>query len=114
MNYSEISLEKVVGEIGEFYDAARHHFVTVNGIDLGEGKLELQWIFAAYGEVDGVQVFHLVTDFETPIPSIVPLIPSAYLSEMELVDLFGIRIGEQPKGLYLDPDSRPNPLRKES
>ena len=114
MHYTESSLDTIVQDIQNYYDAGKHHFVTVNGVDLGEGKLELQWIFAVYGEVDGIEVFHLVTDFDTAIPSVVSLVPSAYLSEMELVDLFGIHIGEHPKGLYLDPDSRPNPLRKES
>ncbi len=114
MTYTPTTLKTLLQDIGAFYDPAKHHYITLNGIDLGEGKLELQWIFSTYGEVDALQVFHLVTDFTTPIPSVVPLIPSAYMSEMEVVDLFGVAVGDQPKGLYLDPDSRPNPLRKES
>lgn len=114
MKKIETSLEKLLADIGAFYKPDEYHFLTVNGIDVGEGKIELQWIFARYGVKDEVALFFTVIPYDTPVPSIRSLIPSAYLSEMEITDLFGLAIEGADKGLYLDHDSMPTPLRRES
>lgn len=111
MKKIEIRLENLLSELAEFYDAKVWHFLTVNGIDLGEGKLELQWIFSQYGIKDEIVLFYAVTEYETKIPSVVSLIPSATLSEREIVDMFGANIDGAEKGLYLDEDSLTMPLR---
>lgn len=114
MTKIETSLENLLADIGGFYQPDEYHFLTVNGIDAGEGQIELQWIFARYGVKDEVTLFFTIIPYDTPVPSVRSLIPSAYLSEMEITDLFGLAIEGAEKGLYLDHDSMPTPLRRES
>lgn len=111
MKKIEIGVADLLAELTAFYDAKVWHFITVNGIDLGAGKVELQWIFSKYGVKDEIVLFYTLSDYETKIPSIVSLIPSATLSEREIVDMFGIDIEGAAKGLYLDEDSLSMPLR---
>ena len=42
MKKIEIGLPELLSELGAFYDARVWHFITVNGIDAGEGKIKLQ------------------------------------------------------------------------
>lgn len=114
MTKIETSLEKLLADLGDFYIPSEQHFLTVNGIDVGEGKIELQWIFSRYGVKDDITIFFTIIPYGTPVPSVRSLIPSAYLSEMEITDLFGLAIEGAQKGLYLDHDSMPTPLRRES
>lgn len=111
MHKIDIQLDAMLDELTKFYDARVWHFLTVNAVDLGEGKIELQWIFSKYGVKDEIVLFSAVTTYETKIPSVVPLIPSATLSEREIVDMFGVEIEGAAKGLYLDEDSLTMPLR---
>ena len=111
MKKIEIVLEDLLTELTAFYDARIWHFLTVNAVDLGEGKIELQWIFSKYGVKDEIVLYYAVTAYETKIPSVVSLIPSATLSEREIVDMFGVDIEGAAKGLYLDEDSLTMPLR---
>jgi len=113
MTKIETTLPTLLSDLGAFYDPKTWHFLTVNGIDLGEGKIELQWIFSRYGVKDDVVVYYALSDYETQVPSIVSLIPSAFLGEMEVVDMFGLTVEGAAKGLYLDEDSLPHPLRSE-
>jgi len=111
MQKIETAFTVLLDELGRFYDPKTWHFLTVNGVDLGEGKIELQWIFSKYGVKDEVVVYYVLSDYDTPVPSIVSLIPSAFLSEREIVDMFGLNVEGAQKGLYLDEDSRQHPLR---
>jgi len=111
MHKVEIRLEAMLEELTAFYDAKVWHFLTVNAVDLGEGKIELQWIFSKYGVKDEIVLFSAVTTYKTKVPSVVSLIPSATLSEREIVDMFGVEIEGAAKGLYLDEDSLTMPLR---
>ena len=43
-------------------------------------------------------VFHLEAGYDEEIPSVVSLIPSAYLGEGEAVDMFGIDIQDISRG----------------
>ena len=113
MTKIETTLPSLLADLGDFYDPKVWHFLTVNGVDLGDGKIELQWIFSKYGVKDEVVIYFATSDYETEVPSIVALIPSAFLSEMEIVDMFGLRVEGAGKGLYLDEDSKPHPLRSE-
>lgn len=114
MKKIETTLSTLLDDLGRFYDPRKWHFLTVNGIDLGEGKVELQWIFSKYGTKDDVVIYYLQSDYDTPVPSVVSLIPSAFMGEREIVDMFGLSIEGAGRGLYLDEDSRQHPLRSQS
>lgn len=111
MKKIECEIQELLPELGRFYEPEAWHFLTVNGVDLGEERLELQWIFSKYGAKDEVVIFSVVTGYGSLIPSVVPLIPSATLSEREVVDMFGVKIEGAERGLYLDEDSLEMPLR---
>ena len=113
MTKIETTLATLLQELGTFYDPKAWHFLTVNGVDLGEGKIELQWIFSKYGAKDEVVIYYAISDYKAQVPSVVSLIPSAFLGEMEVVDMFGLKVEGAAKGLYLDEDSKPHPLRSE-
>ena len=114
MTKIETTLGTLLEDLDTFYDPRVWHFLTVNGVDLGEGRIELQWIFSRYGAVDEVVIYYALSDYETEVPSVVALIPSAFLGEREIVDMFGLKVAGAAKGLYLDDDSLPHPLRSES
>lgn len=107
------TLPTLLSDIGAFYVPREWHFLSVNGIDLGEGKIELQWIFSKYGVKDEIVIYYALSDYDTPVPSIVSLIPSAFMGEREIVDMFGLSVEGTQSGLYLDEDSLPHPLRGE-
>ncbi len=110
MKKIETKLETMVKDIKEFYDARKWQFITVNGVDLGDG-MEIQYFFTKYNIKDEVVCFFLKVGYEDEVPSVVSIIPSAYLGEGEIVDMFGIKIENTPKGLLLDEDSFQAPLR---
>ena len=114
MTKIETTLATLTRDIEAFYLPREWHFLSINGIDLGEGKIELQWIFSKYGVQDEVVIYYALSDYETPVPSLVSLIPSAFMGEREVVDMFGLRVEGAERGLYLDSDSQPHPLRRES
>jgi NADH:ubiquinone oxidoreductase subunit C len=111
MQKIETTLETLLEDLKAFYDETQWHFLTINGVDNKDGTIELQWIFARYMARDEIIMFSAVSEYETVVPSIVPLIPSARLGEREVVDMFGIVIEGAEKGLYLDEDSLEMPLR---
>lgn len=113
MTKIETTLPTLLADISAFYEVKRWHYLTVNGIDLGEGKIELQWIFSKYGAKDEIVIYFALSDYETPVPSLVSLIPSAFMGEREIVDMFGLKVEGAERGLYLDEDSLPHPLRGE-
>jgi NADH:ubiquinone oxidoreductase subunit C len=114
MTKIETMLPTLLHDLGRFYEPKVWHFLTVNGVDLGEGAIELQWIFSKYGAKDEVVVYYALSDYDTAVPSVTSLIPSAFLGEREVVDMFGLAVEGAERGLYLDEDSRPHPLRRES
>jgi NADH:ubiquinone oxidoreductase subunit C len=60
--------------------------------------------------MDEIVIFYDEIDYTQIIPSIVEIIPSAIISQRELVDMFGVSIEGSEKGLYLDEDSLQMPL----
>lgn len=110
MQKIEVTLSNVVDSIREFYQVKKHHFLTLNGVALDAKTTEIQWIFSHYGEVDHLVVFFVNVDEDATIPSIVEIIPSAIISQREIVDMFGIKVQETQSGLYLDEDSLQKPL----
>lgn len=111
MTKIKTSYDTLLEELRAFYEPHTWHFLTLNGIDLCDGTIELQWIFSKYGVKDEVVIFYAISDFETQAPSVISLIPSAVMGEREVVDMFGLNIEGAEKGLYLDKDSKSMPLR---
>lgn len=109
----EIKLKNLKQEVRDFYDKNSWHFVCLNGDDIG-GICKLQWIFSKYETKDEFMIFTTTVSYETKVPSIMDIIPSAIMSEREVVDMFGIDIEGMNKGLYLDDTSTKNPLRGEN
>lgn len=84
--------------------------MTLNGLAIDKEEIEIQWIFSPYQSKDEPIIFFTIINEKETIPSIVEIIPSAIISQRELVDMFGLTIEDSPKGLYLDEDSLQKPL----
>lgn len=110
MKKIEVTLENVREKIKEFYKEREWHFLTINGVALKEERLEIQWIFSKYEALDEIKVFYAEIGYRDVVPSVVDMIPSAIISQREVVDMFGIEIEGSQKGLYLDEDSLKSPL----
>ncbi|WP_456455082.1 NADH-quinone oxidoreductase subunit C [Thermovibrio sp.] len=107
----KVPLREVRKTIKGFYEPKKWHFITVNGTDLG-GKVELKWFFSKYGEEEVFKVIVSEASYDEEIPTITYLIPSAWISEWELADLFDLNVENAKKGLFLEPDSPKAPLRR--
>ncbi len=110
MKKIEVSLDTVREVIEDFYEYKKWHFLTINGLALAENKMEVQWIFSKYEALDETLVYFAQIAYTDVIPSIVDLVPSAIISQRELVDMFGVQVEGSQKGLYLDEDSLQSPL----
>ena len=110
MNKIETSLKTVVEDIKSFYKKEQHHFLTLNGLKIDEETTQIQWIFSKYEEIDSITMFYVNVKQDDIIPSVVEILPSAIISQREIVDMFGIEIEGSSKGLYLDEDSEQMPL----
>ena len=110
MKKIKVSLESVREEIESFYDYKKWHFLTLNGLALADNRMEVQWIFSKYEALDEVIVYYAEIEYTETIPSIVDMIPSAIISQREIVDMFGVKVDGSEKGLYLDEDSMQRPL----
>lgn len=105
-----IKLEELQEKIKSFYDPYTWHFVTLNATDEEDGCI-LQWIFSKYEDKDEFVVYETIVSYDQIIPSIQEIIPSAIMSEREVVDMFGLQIENTKEGLYLDETSTKHPLR---
>jgi ech hydrogenase subunit D len=105
------SIESVKTDILNFYKADKHHFIVMNAVILEE-KIEIQWFFADYEAPGEVTVFFALVNPTDELPSIKEIIPSAWVSEAELVDLLDLNIENTNKGFVLETDSETAPLRK--
>ena len=110
MQKIEVTLKNVANVIQEFYKPKIHHFLTLNGVALDEETTQIQWIFSEYGEMDKTILFYVEVKEDDVIPSIVDTIPSAIISQREIVDMFGLKVQDSESGLYLDEDSLQKPL----
>lgn len=113
MEKIEIKIGEVVSKISEFYNPNEWNCSMVNGLDLGD-KLEIQWFFTKYYEKNRVVCFFAYADYEEIIPSIVSIVPSAWVSESECRDLLGAQIEGTTKGLFLEDDMEIAPLKKQN
>jgi len=110
MTVEEVGLEEVVDKIKEFYDENEWNYITVNATDLGD-KLQIDWLFSKYRAKNDIRIFRVFCDYDAKIPSIVPVVPSAWLSEWELADLFGLDVENAATGVFIAPDGPKAPLR---
>ncbi len=110
MKKVEVTLKNVVNVIREFYKPTKHHFLTLNGLAIDENTTEIQWIFSKYNSQDHITVFYTNVKEDDLIPSITQIIPSAIISQREIVDMFGLKVEDSQSGLYLDEDSLQKPL----
>jgi NADH:ubiquinone oxidoreductase subunit C len=111
MQKIETTLATLLADLTHFYEPTKWHFLTLNGIDLCDNRIELQWIFAKYATKDETVIYYTISDYDTEVPSITSLIPSAIMGEREVVDMFGLTIEGAQKGLYLEEDALSTPLR---
>jgi len=110
MKKIKTTLENVGKDIKDFYKEKEWHFLTLNGVVLDDELTEIQWIFSKYGENDNIVLFFTEVKQDEVVPSITDIIPSAIMSQREIVDMFGIEVEDSEKGLYLDEDSMQQPL----
>jgi NADH:ubiquinone oxidoreductase subunit C len=111
MKRIELTLDRVIDEIARFYQYDKYHFITVNAVDLGE-SIEVQWFFCDYAAPAEITMFTAKVNSDEQIPSIVKIVPSAWVAEAELVDLMGINIENAKKGFVLEEDFEGSPLRR--
>lgn len=111
MKRIDTSIEQVKTDIAGFYKADKHHFIVMNAVDLGE-NIEVQWFFSDYEHPCEVTAFCAQVQPSQEIPTLKPIISSAWVAEAELADLVDINIQDTPKGFVLEPDSEYAPLRK--
>lgn len=109
INRITTQLVSVKDDIKKFYDKKVWHFLTLNGVKMDENTTEIQWIFSKY-ENDEITMFYTNVKQNEIIPSVVDILPSAIISQREIVDMFGIEVQDSEKGLYLDQDSEQMPL----
>lgn len=112
MNRIETSFENLKKDIAAFYKQEAHHFITMNGVDLGNNEIEYQWFFCDYAFPSEITMFTAKANANVQVPSIKNIIVSAWLPEAELVDLLGVNIEDTQKGFVLELDSETAPLRK--
>jgi len=110
INKIRSTLNTIVKDIDKFYDEKTYHFLTLNGVKIDEDTTEIQWIFSKYNSINEITIFYCLVDQDDMIPSITDILPSATISQMEIVDMFGISVEDTKKGLYLDVDSQQMPL----
>jgi NADH:ubiquinone oxidoreductase subunit C len=114
-NFEEIpvTLKTLRDKVKEIYKEDEVHFITINGTDVGDG-IEVKYFFSKYGKKEPVVALSLKVDYETVLPTIRDIIPSAWIAEEELYDLVGLKVEGAKGGIFLEPDSPKAPLRKDS
>ena len=110
INRIESRLNCIVESIEDFYDKKIWNFMTLNGVKVDEETTEIQWIFSKYGAIDEITIYFVNVKKDDVIPSVTHILPSAIISQREIVDMFGIKVQNSEKGLYLDEDSVSMPL----
>ena len=102
--YEEISI------YGELLDSDKL-FVNNYNVDLQNGLFRLKFKFSETGYREFVFRAENV-EYSAKIPSIVSVVPSAWIAEWELADLFGLDVENATKGVFIEPDAPQAPLRK--
>lgn len=111
MNRIDTTFETLKQDVAAFYQPQKHHFIAMNGTDLGN-EIEYQWFFCDYEYPCAITAFYAKSTPDTVVPTLRHIVEPAWVAEAELVDLLDINIEETEKGFVLEPDSMPGPLRK--
>ncbi|OJU25404.1 MAG: hypothetical protein BGN92_13335 [Sphingobacteriales bacterium 41-5] len=112
MTRIETSFETLKNDVAAFYKMDKHHFITMNGVDLGNDEIEYQWFFCDYEYPCAETMFVAKANANVMVPSIREVVEPAWVAEAELSDLMGVEIENADKGFMLDVDSDEAPLRK--
>jgi Ni,Fe-hydrogenase III component G len=112
MNRNEISKEELNQIVRSFFDPKRHHLVSVHGLDIG-GQVEIQWVFSNRND-GAITVFASIFDYSDKVPSFRDVLPSSWIHEAEIKDMFGLDVDGAEFGLFLEKDGIKAPLRKKN
>jgi NADH-quinone oxidoreductase subunit C len=119
--YGELTLDIEAGEITRVVKALRDEFgftllIDICGVDWPqrEKRFDVVYHFLSLGKNARIRV-KLQTDENTPVPTIVPLHPSANWFERETFDMYGIAFADHPdlRRLLTDYGFSGYPLRKD-
>jgi len=102
--------EAIVGIVKGFYEPHKHHLVSIHGVDIG-GSIEVQWVFCEY-EDENIKAFASEFAYDDTIPSFRDILPSSWIHEAELKDMFGVDVEGAKFGLFLEEDGVKAPLRR--
>ncbi len=111
MRRTEITPDRLLGEVRAFYDPTRWRFLTVNATDTG-AELLIDWIFVPIGRDEEPVILSSCVAYQAPLPSLAALIPASALGEAEMCDLLGVAFEGAKPGLFLEPDAPRAPLLK--
>ena len=104
--------QDVVGEAAKI-KVEGYRFVTMSCTSLDENRLDILYHF---DKVLVLKHLRLTIAEGTPVPSISPVYPAAFLVENEIQDLFGIRFHglalDYNRTLYLEPEVKIAPFCK--
>ncbi|HDJ96921.1 MAG TPA: NADH-quinone oxidoreductase subunit C, partial [Thermofilum sp.] len=81
-------IEDLRDTVRSYFDKGYNHIVTITGIDVGENIRLLYHMANMYGDL-----VHIATETSKKslkVPTIIDIIPGAYIYEMEVHDLFGV------------------------
>lgn len=112
MNKITLAKEDLVGAIRGFFRASEHHLVSVHGLDIG-GSVEIQWVFANKSD-SALTVYASIYDYSDKVPSFRDILPSSWIHEAEIKDMFGLDVDGAEFGLFLEKDGVKAPLRKQN
>lgn len=112
MNIIEVPLNQARFAMREFYNETKHHFIVMNGLDLGNNELEVQWFFCDYADGANVTMFKTKTTMDETLPTIGDFVLSAWPTEAEFVDLFAVKVENRAPGFVLDKGHLEAPLRR--
>jgi NADH:ubiquinone oxidoreductase subunit C len=112
MQKIEVPFAQAHAKMREFYNVDKHHFIAINGLDLGD-KMEVQWFFCNYEIPADVTMFVTNAEYTDVIPSIADFVNSAWVTEAEFYDLFDVKVENAKKGFVLEKDYEGQaPLRR--
>lgn len=110
MSKNIVSQNEISAKVRSFFIPSMHHLVSVHGVDIG-GRVEIQWVFTSRdgGKMD---IFASEYGYEDKVPSFRDILPSSWIHEAEIKDMFGLDVEGADFGLFLEKDGVKAPLRK--
>lgn len=112
MKRIDVPLAEVRFAIRDFYKADQHHFIAMNGLELGSDQVEVQWFFSDYACGNNVTMFAAKAALSDTVPTLEDIVASVWPAEREFLDLFGMKVEGRTSGFMLEKDSLESPLRR--